>query len=280
MATGYIYNALKAVLSSGEYETRENPETGETEYGVNIPWAGREWWFPYGKVTAIPNYALCEVDHDKSTPNRGEAGTVIYQNIFLDGTKVAFYLTEATSSTTEPNKDRGLHVIEGKPTGKEIVLYAGSTAETRTPIFQPVMERVATKAEIERAEESAKAYKEKLIADYFDSKRQRMTGGQGKHVPDNVTKTYMKELGVTDIDDIAAHQKSPDGMTPAVMTALIEAIYKGQEVNGAKLIDAAETARRRGKTQLTGKKKSLNLAANKAQYDAEHAEEEVTTSTE
>lgn len=281
MSTAYIFNAMKGLHPDGSYETRTDPKTGETQYGTTLKWAGLDWWFPYQQVTPIPNYALCEVDHDKSTPQRGDTGQVVYRNIFVDGGRVAHELTENTSETSDPNKEKGIQVIEGKATGNEIAVFGGVDADSRHPIIVNVMERVATKSEIERCEAAAKLYKEKIIADYFDSKRQRMTGGQGKHIPDKVTRTYMNELNVEDNDDITAHQKNLSGFTPEMLRVLMEETRKGQEINGAKLLEAVETVRKKGKAQLSNKRvgarvTNLNLAANKAKWDAEHPEEAAT----
>lgn len=288
MATSYIYNALKGLNPDGSYETRQNPFTNETEFGVTLYYGGNPWWFPYGKVTPIPNFALCEVDHDKSTPEKGLSGRVIYKNEFLSGEAIAHELTETQVPFT--NAAKGIQVIQGKSTGKELTVFAGISAEAAnsrindvrdpiTPIMATVIEREATKPEIERAEAAALAYKKQMIADYFDSKRQRMTGGQGKHTPDKITRVYMDELNVEDMDDVTAHQKAQGGMTPEALSALVKAIYEGQEINGATLLQAVETVRKKGKATLssnqTGRRRqSLGLAANKAKYKEEHPDDE------
>lgn len=274
MSTAYIYNAIQGVNPDGTYRTRENPKTGGVEFGELLSYAGMEWWFPFEKVTPIPNYALCELDHEKSTPNKGEiVAQALYKNEFVDGDVIAQILTQH-----QGHHKRGIQVIEGKPTGEARVVFAGVNASTRMPILTECPEKEATKAERERAAQTALEYKKQCIQDYFNSKRERMTGGQGKNRPDPITRVYMDELNVEDIDDVTTHQKNVGGLSPEVIEALVSAIYKGQEINGAKLQEAVETVRKAGKAQLsnaqTGKRRhSLNLADNKAKWDAEHPEE-------
>lgn len=285
MSTAYVYNALKSVSPDGTYETRENPLTGETEFGVTLKYAGMDWWFPYQKVTPIPNYTLCEPDHEKNTPTKGViVDETAYRNWPVSGDFIATFLTNGESmlaDRTVTNAQRGIQIIEGKPTGNSLRIFAGLNADlvgphsgTRAFIFTDVPEKVATPSEIAKAEKACEEYKMQVIKDYFASKRNRMTGGQGKNSPDNVTRVYMDELNIQDIDDPLAHVRASGGLTPEAIQALVAAIYKGQEIKGADLERAVETVNKRQKATLVRKKpRPLNLAANKAAYDAEHPEE-------
>lgn len=265
MATGYIFNGF------GKYDERDG------ELGIWLPYAGTQFWFPYQKVTPIPAYAFREVDHAKTTPEKGEIlSSAIYRNEFVDGKRIAEELT--LKQIPVSNHDKGIQIIEGKPTGNSVVVFAGCSADSGAPIMAEVLEKVATKAEMDRAEASSIAYKRLVISEFFDSKRQRMTGGQGRNTPGDVTRLYMEELNVEDVDDVTAHQKST-GMSPEVVRTIMEESRKAQEINGATLLQAVETVRKQGKAQLKTKgegKRSLGLAERKAAFEAKEKEAVVT----
>lgn len=263
MSTAYIYNA------SFPHDDKEGVP------GIYLKFASVNFWFPFGKVTPVPDYNFREVDHDKSTAERGDRGEVTYQNVFLDGTRLAEFLTKG--QIPYENYEKGIQIIEGKSTGEGIVVFAGVEAHSGMPIMREVIEKQATRSEIERAEKAAETYEKQVIAEYFDSKRQRMTGGQGKHTADKVTRKYMERWNVEDIDDVTAHQKNVGGMSPEAIAALVQAIYAGQEQNGAKLLEAIETVRKATGPSLQNAKngrRSLGLAENAAKYDAEQAAKE------
>jgi hypothetical protein len=266
MSTSYVLSCLK----TGIYR--------DGEEGIELPYAGIGFWLPYQKVTPIPNFAFREVDHPKSTPERGEIGQVHYRNEFVDGKRLAEELTLKQIPIT--NHDKGIQIVEGKPTGQMTVVFGGADAYTGQPVLNEVQEKIATKFEMDRAEKAADAYMRQIIADYFDSKRNRATGGQGRNTPDSVTRFYMELLNVEDHDDVTAHQKQVGGMSPEVVRTIMEEARKSQEINGARLIEAVQTANRSGKAKIGADRKHarkpLGLAEKKAQWEKEHPEEAKT----
>ncbi len=272
MSNAYIYNGF------GHYETRDGEE------GMYLPYAGMQFWLPYQKVTPITNFALREVDHDKTTPERGEIAThVTYKNEFVDGKRLAEELT--TKQVPITNHDKGIQIIEGKPTGNSVVIFGGCSADNGAPIMVEVLEKVATKAEIERAEQASLEYKHLVIAEFFESKRNRATGGQGRNTPDKITRIYMEELNVEDNDDVTAHQKAAGGIDYEMVRVIIEETRKAAAVNAVSLHEAVESVRKKGKAQLSSnqvgaRRKSLNLAQKKAERDAAAAQVEEPVKTE
>ena len=61
---------------------------------------------------------------------------------------------------------------------------------------------IATFNELEKkkAEQLSNEYKKLLVEEYFQSKRERMSGGHGRMTPLGMTKVFMDELNVADID--------------------------------------------------------------------------------
>ena len=64
-----------------------------------------------------------------------------------------------------------------------------------------------TEGEKQDAEARALEYKNQVVQEYFQSKRERMAGGKGRLVADSTVKTYMKELNIVDIDDFTRLQQ-------------------------------------------------------------------------
>jgi hypothetical protein len=258
MATTYVYNAF------GPYDERNGVG------GTALSFSGTEFFFPFQQVTAIPNWTFRLLDHDKSTPQQGDKGETIYQSTIIPGQVLAAELL--LKQIPVNNQDKGLLIIAGKTTGKELVLFAGCDADGST-ITADVNEKVATPSEVVSAEALAKRYKETVVQDYFQSKRQRMAGGAGQLHPDPRTRLYMEELGVEDLDDVAAHSKAASGgLTPEMLTAIGNMVMKAGEVRAVDLHEAVASVRKADGPQLArGKPKSLGLAENKAAYDAEHA---------
>lgn len=260
MSTAYIYNGF------GQYEERDGKK------GIALQYAGVDFFLPYQTVTVIPNFMLREVDHDKSTPQGDSVGELIYQSIMVPGERVAEELL--MKQIPVRNHDMGIIQIKGKATGKTIEAFSGFSTEG-APIFFEVLEKVPTPTELFEAEDLCKRYKEARIQDYFQSKRERMTGGHGRLHPDPQTRTFMEELGIDDLDDISAHAQKQSGLSIEDALKLIEKVREGDEVNGAALLDAVKTVRKTGKAQLAqGKPKSLGLAERKAAFNAAEKEKE------
>lgn len=218
MSTAYIYN-------------------GFDRNGVVLKYAGVPFYLPYGETVAIPDWTLREVDEPASAGGATTGPTtLIYKDILVNGMRVAQELTEKGDFIW---KDRGIRIVEGSATGKRIFAHAGTASYASPQAVQPcpidgspcwmlhvdVAERKATKAEAAIAEAAAHAFKTQMINVYFQSKRERMSGGHGRLLPDIATRAFMEELGVEDIDDISTHKKST-GIDPDLIVAALAAATK------------------------------------------------------
>lgn len=240
MATAYIYNGF------GRYEERDGVR------GITLNWARLPWFLPFEQVTTIPDWTLREVDWNASTPDGDEPeGRLVYKTFVIPGKRVA----EELIMTQVPYKNRDLGIIEivGKPTGNIISVPSGCMLDG-SPMFSEVREVEVTSSERKEAEALALDFKKRLINAYFQSKRERMAGGKGQLFPIGSVKLFMDELNVEDIDDVSRHQRATAGVDPALISAIIEAVMKGQEINGARLLEAVETVRKKGQAQLTNSK--------------------------
>lgn len=186
MSAVAVYNGF------GKYEIRDN------ERGITLKYAGVDFWFPYKKITYLPDYTFREVDHDKSTAIEGEEGVLTYKSFRISGERLAEELLE--TQVPIPNKDKGIIVIDkSKRTGKFINMHAGMTDEGIRQTAE-VAEVTLSESDAQLAERLARTYKETIIQEYFQSKRERMAGGQGRLKAEGLVKVYMEELGVKDID--------------------------------------------------------------------------------
>lgn len=204
--TGYIYNGY------GRYEKRGKEE------GITVKYAGVEFWLPYKKVTAIPDFHFREYDH-AATAEEWEAGNEsarIYRVLRVPGVRVVEELT----MTQEPVKNREKGVLTLPSTrdrlskDKYIKVCAG-VDEDGTVLFEEVPVVTPTQEEIELAETLSLEYRRVMIENYFDSKRERMAGGIGQKHPTGLIKEYMKELGVKDIDQVSVAQQQQAARTPS-----------------------------------------------------------------
>jgi hypothetical protein len=143
----------------------------------------------------------------------------------------------------------GVLPIEGKRTGKTITVPAG-TDEDGHKLTAEVQEVEPWQKEVREAERFAKMYKERIIQDYLQSKRERMNGGRGHSHPDPTVRLYMDELGVEDLDDVSAHAKRTNGIDPGLVSVIVEAVRAATEVNATKLTEAVQTVRRNQGSQL------------------------------
>ena len=217
-----------------------------------------------------------ELDHDASTPALGQRGELRYKNVIVQGDRIVEELVRR-GIPVAPH-EMGIVPIKGKATGEVIRVKAGMTADDKPEqIWADVAEVEPTKGEREAATTLALHSKHKMIGEYFQSKRERMNGGSGKQSPDARTRAYMEELNVEDIDDVTSHQKSTGGLSPEIIRTIMEVARESSEINGAKLLEAVETVRRRGGSQFSSKHgpgaAPGTLAANKARWEAEHPEE-------
>ncbi len=255
MSTVYVYNAFSP------YDERNGL------YGTALSFSGTEFFFPFQQVTVIPNWTFRLLDHDKSTPQQGDKGETIYQTVIIPGHILANELLERQVPFS--NKQKGLLPITGKATGKSVEMFSGCDGEG-SHITTEINEKTATPSEVAAAEALAKRYKETVVQDYFQSKRQRMAGGNGQLHPDAQTRLYMDELGLEDLDDVSAHTKAAQGgLTPELLKTIIDSVNAGNQVNAESLREAIATIRRAGNEPQVAKARprSLGLAENAAKYD-------------
>jgi hypothetical protein len=260
MAVHYIYNSF------GPYEEVDGVK------GTTIKFAGHNFFFPFQRTTPIVNFIFREPDHDKSTPAAGEKGELIYQLVPVSAETLIFELLDKQIPYT--HKQMGIVPVAGKATGNLISVFAGFNIDGSKNYIE-VSEKVATPKEVSEAEVLALRYKEEHVQEYLHSKRETMKGHPGRKSPDKMTRLFMEELGVQDIDDLQAHMKQvSNGLGMEDVIKIAELIAQREEISKAKLEEAVASVRKAGKAQLApGKPKSLNLAANKEKWEAEHPEE-------
>ncbi len=243
MATAYIWN-------------------GFADYDEIKTYGGMTFRFPFQQVTAIPDWGYKELDHDKSTASEGDEGQRVYKIWTMPGKRIAEEIT-----MSQANRERGIIEIQGKRTGKMIVVPAGVTWEGSVNMVE-VPEVEPTRSEKEEAAQLALAFRKRMIEEYFQSKRERISGGKGRIFPSGIVKTFMEELNIEDIDDVMKHQKT-GGMDAETLIALVREIRRGDELNGAALREAIDSVRKAGKVQLSkAKPKPSGLGEYKAAYDA------------
>lgn len=236
--TGYILNYF------GQYENRGK------EKGITINYAGVPFWLPYGKVTAIPDFHFREVDHAATAEEweNGNTNALIYQVFRTPGVRVVEELTEVQEPIK--NKEKGIIPIQYNSQRAAKDKYVKAPAgwdEDGKPLFEEVPVITATADEIALAETAATEYKRFKIEEYFQSKRQRMAGEQGFLAPVGLVKTFMKELGVEDIDQVTISQQAKaksEGLSPAAandfLALLAQALTKG--ISGDEALKLAQKA--------------------------------------
>jgi len=206
--TGYIYNGF------GQYQKRGK------ETGIALTYGGVEFWLPYKKVTAIPDFNFREIDH-AATAEAWEDGNdeaLIYKVHRIPGARIVEELTEKQEPVK--NREKGIipvAALRDKLTDKHIKVAAGADEDGK-PQYEEVRELKPSLDEITLAETLALEYKKLEIERYFQSKRDRMSGHQGYLVPTGLTKEFMKELGVSDIDQVSLvnQAKTPAAPAPAM----------------------------------------------------------------
>lgn len=226
MSTAAIFNGF------GQYESKPGGEKGITLLHGGVP-----FWFPFDKVTYIPDFVMREVDHDKSTAKDGEEeGILQYLTFRLSGERIAEELLEPQIPT--PNQDKGIIRIDNHPSKRlnsYVTVRAGFDDFGRV-LTTEVQEITPTEYEIAEAHSKARAYKEEVINTYFQGKRERMSGGNGRLFPAGLTKTFMTELGVKDIDDVTKQLEAvaaTPGVTPETLLSVVRELING--LKGASL---------------------------------------------
>lgn len=202
--TGYIFNGY------GRYEKKGKEE------GMTVKYLGVEFWLPYKKVTAIPDFHFREFDH-MATAEEWEAGNEsarIYRVLRVPGVRVV----EEVTMTQEPvkNREKGVLPIPGtrdRLSKDKYVKVSAGVDEDGTLLYEEVPVVTPTEEEINLAETLSFEYRKTMIENYFDSKRERMAGGIGQKHPTGLVKEYMRELDVKDIDQVTLAQQQAAGRT-------------------------------------------------------------------
>lgn len=239
MSTVAIFNGF------GKYE-----QTNDGEKGMTLLYAGIPFWFPYDKVTYIPDCTLREVDHRESSADGEEESVLTYKTFRLLGERIAEEILETQIPYT--NHSKGLILISteaAKRKNSYAKAFAGYSEEG-TRLLTEVQEVTPTPFEIEEAHRLAQAFKEELVQGYFQSKRERMAGGNGRITPNGLVKVFMEELGIKDIDDVSRQlegQKAAPGISNEQLVALIQSLTEIRERPSAPPTPKVENKKTEGK---------------------------------
>lgn len=192
MSTVAVYNGF------GKYET-----SPKGEKGISLSHGGVPFWFPFEQVTYLPDYTFREVDHAASTADNEAESVLTYKTFRVSGQRLA----EEMLDTQVPvrNREKGIITIaqeRRKLMESRIQVLAGHS-EDGQPLYVEVQEIKPAIDEIESALRMAQSFKEQTVQEYLQSKRERMAGGHGQTFAKGLTKVFMEELGIKDIDDIS-----------------------------------------------------------------------------
>ena len=216
MSTVAIYNGF------GGYETKDGKQ------GVTLTHGGVPFWFPYEGVCYIPDYTMREVDHDKSSADKEEESVLTYKTFILKGERIAEELLE--TQIPHPNSAKGFAIVipsaADRQAQKYITIPSGYTEEG-SALTTDVM--VVTPSDNVKAvaKQKAEEYKTEIVKAYYQSKRERMSGGHGQLFPVGSVKRFMDELGLKDIDDVAA-KNAASGSDLAELIKLLVPALQGQ----------------------------------------------------
>lgn len=217
MSNVAIYNGF------GQYES-----TPYGEKGITLTHGGVPFWLPFNKVSYIPDFTMREIDHDASTANGEEEGRLQYKTFRISGERIAEELLQTQIPT--PNHDKGIIVIANEKDKRKntyATVYAGMGDDGR-PITVEVQEITPTEFEVAESKRLALAYKQEVIQNYFQGKRERIMGNHGFPViPTGLVKTFMAELGVKDMDDVSKQLETAaaaTGMTPEMFLLAMKEI--------------------------------------------------------
>lgn len=193
MGTAVIFNGF------GQYE-----QTNDGQKGITLSHGGVQFWLPFKEVSYIPDFTMREVDHEASAGTKDTEGKLVYKTYRLSGERIAEELLEIQIPYT--NSQKGIILISSSDPKKRKNSYKSVLAgfsEDGKRLMTDVQEVTPTDYEKEEAYRLARAYKEEIIQMYFQTKRERMAGGQGQMFPTGLIRTYMNELGIKDIDDVS-----------------------------------------------------------------------------
>jgi len=203
MSTAAVYNGF------GKYES-----TPDGEKGITLLHGGVAFWFPFGKVTYLPDFTMREVDHRASSAEGEAESALVYQTFRLSGGRIAEELLE--TQIPVKNSLKGLILLSDNTIKKPTyVKVAAGCDEEGKRLFADVQEVEPSPYDVQEAERRALQFKQDTIKGYFQSKRERMSGGGGQLFPTGLIKIFMDELGVADLDDVfmAQQKKGASGMS-------------------------------------------------------------------
>jgi hypothetical protein len=214
MSTIAVFNGF------GKYE-----QTQDGQKGITLKFGGVPFWLPYDKITYFPDYTMREVDQDKSSPGGQVQGELVYHTFRVSGDTIVDILLE--NGDTHKNSDKGIIVIpsEGHRKDSYIKVSSGYEIDGR-PIFESIQEIVPTALEIQEAHRLADIYKQTVVQEYLQSKRERINGGVGQTTPSGLTRVYMDELGIKDLDDVSKslEQSGANGLTLEILQEAVKAL--------------------------------------------------------
>jgi len=215
MSTVAVFNGF------GQYEMKNDGQKG-----ITLKHGGVEFWFPFNEVTYLPDFTLREVDHRESTSDGDEESFLVYKTVRISGNRLAEELLE--TQVPYANSLKGIVLISSDRTKRKdshVEIWAG-TSEEGTRLTTEVQEVEASEFEIADAHAKARAYKEEIINQYFQAKRERLAGGHGPIFPTGNIKVFMKELGVKDIDDVT-RQLETVAATPGISNEQLMLLIQG-----------------------------------------------------
>ncbi len=215
MSTTAVWNGF------GKYETKDG------EKGITLKYSGKEFFFPFEKITYLPDFTMREVDHAKSTAEGEEEGSLTYMTFRVSGQRLAEELLAIENPVS--NAQRGIVLVpptESKKTGEFLQVFSGVSEEGQA-LYTEVAEVEPLPHIAVEAAAKALEYKKQLIQEYFQSKRERMAGAPGQLFPRGLVRVFMDELGVQDIDDVAA--KMNNGNMNAAMAQFLQMIMAGSQ---------------------------------------------------
>lgn len=218
MSTVAIYNGF------GGYETKDGKQ------GVTLTHGGVPFWFPYEGVCYIPDYTMREVDHDKSSADKEEESVLTYKTFILKGERIAEELLE--TQIPHPNSAKGFAIVipsaADRQAQKYITIPSGYTEEG-SALTTDVMAVTPSDNVKAVAKQKADEYKTEIVRAYYQSKRERMSGGHGQLFPIGSVKRFMDELGLKDIDDVAVKNAAGGSDLAELIKLLVPALQGGSK---------------------------------------------------
>jgi hypothetical protein len=240
MSTVAVYNGF------GQYESNNNGEKG-----ITLSHGGVAFWFPFEKVTYLPDFTMREVDHRESSSDGDEESVLTYKTFRISGNRLAEEML--ATQVPYPNSEKGIIIISSDRSKRKdsyVKVRAGFSDEG-VVLTTEIQEVEASEFEIAESKRLAREYKEQIVQLYFQAKRERLAGGHGPIFPTGLIKVFMRELNIKDIDDVTRQLETAaatPGMSNEQLALLIQSIItaaKGDStpaVAAPKVVQAPEDA--------------------------------------